>query len=386
MPASVYVDTNKRKSGTAGATQRWASLRKEEEEVTVMKMFLCVFTCLHCVLCKVKTKRASHNFNKCFIGHGTWKIPGKIRFIWPSERRAQGTGSVKVSIMVFTQLVFISVPHCKNIRDRNPPSILLPIQYTHIFRYWGGGESPTWGDCHCDWYFLQWAPSVLLLFPLSLSGRLLWAVRANYYGNEWNGYQMGFFSFVFHPYSCTHTHICSCLHLLVSVDCLIFMGSLSAAHSHTHSEKQYSWKFRIFDWERAVFVVASETVRWEVRLRLFLRPSLCLPVKDWFMWRWLCSSRHPIMCFIKCVRNAQGGRKVRSQVYFRTVRICGPPHIPIIFPIFHFPIPFRADQRLCLFRKKKNPWIIGIWYPFKWGFVFWFDLLFILLCLWGKSF
>lgn len=48
MPASVYVDTNKRKSGTAGATQRWASLRKEEEEeeVTVMKMFLCVFTCL----------------------------------------------------------------------------------------------------------------------------------------------------------------------------------------------------------------------------------------------------------------------------------------------------------------------------------------------------
>lgn len=135
MPVSVYVDTNKRKSGTAGATQRWASLKKEEEEeeVTVMKMFLCVFT--HCVFCKVKTKRASHRFNKCFIRHGMWKIPGKIRFIWPSESRVQETGSVKVSMMVFTQLVFISVPHCNNIWSRNPPSILLPI---HTFSDIGG--------------------------------------------------------------------------------------------------------------------------------------------------------------------------------------------------------------------------------------------------------
>lgn len=165
---------------------------------------VCVFT--HCVFCKVKTKRASHRFNKCFIRHDMWKIPGKIRFIWPSERRAQEAGSVKVSIMVFTQLVFISVPHCNNIWSRNPPSILLPI---HTFSdIGGGGESPTWGDCPCDWYFLQWAPSILLLFPLSLSGRLLWAVRANYYGNEWNGYQMGFFFFYISPILMhTHAHL-----------------------------------------------------------------------------------------------------------------------------------------------------------------------------------
>lgn len=269
-----------------------------------MKMFLCVFTCLHCVFCKVKTKRASHKFNKCFIRHGMWKIPEKIRFIWPSERRVQKTGSMKVSIMVFTQLVFISAPHCKNIWSRNPPSMLLPI---HTFSDIGG-----WGITYVSWLSLR-----LILFAVgslhspiipSLSGRLLWAERANYYGNEWNGYQMGFFSFIFHPYSCRHTHICSCLHLLVSVDCLIFMGSLSAAHPHTHSEKQYSWKFRIVEWERAVFVAASETVRWEVRLGLFLRSSLCLPVKDRCMWRWLCLSRHPVMCFIKCVRNTQGGQ------------------------------------------------------------------------------
>lgn len=150
----------------------------------------------------------------------------KIRFIWPSERRAQETGSVKVSIMVCTQLVFISVPHCKNIWSRNPPSILLPI---HTFSDIGG-----WGITYMRRLSLRLilfaVGSILLFFPLSLSGQLLWAVRANYYGNEWNGYQMGVFSFIFHPYSCTHTHTWSCLHLLVSVDCLIFMGSLSAAH------------------------------------------------------------------------------------------------------------------------------------------------------------
>lgn len=93
----------------------------------------CSCVCLHA--CIVKTKRASHKFNNCFIKHGMWKIPGKIRFIWPSERRVQETGSVKVSIMVFTQLVFISVPHCKNIWSSNPPSILLPI---HTFSDIGG--------------------------------------------------------------------------------------------------------------------------------------------------------------------------------------------------------------------------------------------------------
>lgn len=229
------------------------------------------------------------------------KSQGRLNSYGCQRGECKKQAAWKWALWFFTQLVFISVPHCKNIWSRNPASILLPI---HTFSDIGEvgnhlhEETVPAVDTFCSglplfsYYSLsecqggyseQWEPITMVMNEMDIR----WC----------------FFSFIFHPYSCTHTHICSCLHLLVSVDCLIFMGSLSAAHPHTHSEKQYSWKFRILEWERAVFVAATETVHWEVRISLFLRSSL-----HWFMWRSLCSSRHPVMCFIKSVRNAQGGQ------------------------------------------------------------------------------
>lgn len=51
-----------------------------------------------------------------------------------------------------------SLPHCKNMHKE---SFTGAPSYMHILKYWGDGESPAMGD-HCDWYFLECAPSILL--------------------------------------------------------------------------------------------------------------------------------------------------------------------------------------------------------------------------------
>lgn len=182
--------------------------------------------CLCACMCACINKK-NFSFNKCFMRHGMWKIPGKIRFIWPSERRTEEETAWKWVLWVLLSQC-LSLPHCKNIQNRNPPLVARPM---YTFWYTGGvGDSPAVGD-YCDWYFFQCAPSILLFFSFSCQTVTLSSVRANYYGNEWNGYQI-FFLLHF-----THPHVCWCLHLLVSVE----MRFLSLS----------SW----FSWQPSLFLI-----------------------------------------------------------------------------------------------------------------------------------
>lgn len=142
---------------------------------------------------KEKEKRTSRKFNKCFMRHATWKIPGKIRFMWPSEGESGRSDSVTESIMGLAQPAFISA-HCKNIwRQRTGTLGQGSFLHTHVVTLEGRGVTCASGDCS-DWYSLQREASALLLFSRSTFQTVtLSSVGTNYYGNEWNGYQMDFF-------------------------------------------------------------------------------------------------------------------------------------------------------------------------------------------------
>lgn len=145
--------------------------------------------------------------------------------------------------------------------------------------------------------------------------------RANYYGNEWNGYQILFFLLHF-----THPHICWCLHLLECWDevfffvpfCLISTAALTSPRPHPHSNRNFRQKFVLFIFTATARICRSDrdcvsgAAAGSAFFFLFFILSHCSVFLPWrnerFMWRWLWSPRHPVTCFIKRVRNAQGGQ------------------------------------------------------------------------------
>lgn len=185
-----------------------------------------------------------------------------------------------------------------------------------------------------DSYFMQWS--------------------ANYYGNDCNRYQMSFAFLYF-----THTALFGlvCPHMCVVVKettaeswrdsflmyriefsyPLLNVGEfhskkLGSAWQKLHSSQHVGHKFWIIEearvctsdrnWtrERDVITVLSKVMS-------FLCHSSA-SLQDGFMCHSLRSSWHPIMCFIKCVRNAQGWHW--SQVYFGTVGIWSVHILPYI--------------------------------------------------------
>lgn len=175
---------------------------------------VCSCTCM----CACINKK-NFSFNKCFIKAGMWKIPGKIRFIWPSESRAEEETAWKGALWVLHSQSLSLQKYIKQESSISDPSRI------HIPLYCGG-VSPI-GD-YWDWSFLQCAPSILLLFSFSACPVVhLSGARANYYGNEWNGYQI-FFLLHF-----THPHICWCLHLLECWD-EVFFPFLLDFHGSPH--------------------------------------------------------------------------------------------------------------------------------------------------------
>lgn len=161
-----------------------------------------------------------------------WKIPAKIRFMWPSERRAE--------------------------------------------------EETAW----------KWALWAFAVCPLSLPvivfhrvGLLLWAVwePITMIMNEM-GIRFIYF-FTFHPPTrlLVSTAIGQCWDKVFVPSCLIFMAALSSPSPHSRSNPIFGHRFLFFlsSADPLVSVVATDIVGQEVRLSLSLKSLLrLLPVKE----------------------------------------------------------------------------------------------------------
>lgn len=175
-----------------------------------------------------------------------------------------GRDSVKVSIMGFAQPVFISAALQKYIRI--PPF--------NILKGWGITcyRRLLWS------IFFAVCFLILLLFSFSSCQTVtLSSVRANYYGNAWNGYQIFFFFYI----SSTHmfASVNTCWWVLRSLSLSAWFSwqpslLLVPIHIKTIISDTSLWPF--FNSRRLYWDCVSEGTAWS-----FLKSLLCLlPLKE----------------------------------------------------------------------------------------------------------